>query len=249
MPQYDGDLCPGCKVLDWQDFASCSTDLDLAIGMQYMHSAYNGPNGPLIRGVRSMTTPHKQLKTSACRVCRILSIIKDAQCDQEPGETNHRHLVVGPFLSQIQLSPPRADLNNPALLWIGGRYGTLPHAEEPKYIALFQPGFWTESCRIQPLITDFSWMQNAIADCHEHHPNCFKAASGSFVPGLRVIDCLAGCSPPSIILAPDSCRYVALSYVWGPAHPAEVAATIKDAMKVTLNLGLRFLWVDRYVSA
>lgn len=234
MPQNEV-LCTDCEALDWRNIARTSIV----------------PSGM----VGEMRTPHRHRKNSVCRICRIFWTIMKEQLVQEwdPGRFRYRPLKVGPFRSQIPLSPSTDDLPKPVLLWLGGweYFEDMGYGRESKYIALFQPGFWTESYRIQPLITDFSWMQNAIADCHKHHSNCSKTAPATFVPGLRVIDCLAVCSTPSVILAPDLCQYVALSYVWGPAHVAEdeVAAAIKDAIEVTLKLSLRYLWVDRYVSA
>lgn len=242
MSQNDAVLCSDCAALDWRDFA---------------RPRYNEHREPLNRVVKHIETPHEQLKTSACRICRIISIIKDAPRDQEwaPGRFYDRHLEVGPLESRIRLSPSTNSLTNPALLWIGSWHDFKKrngYRQESKYIALFQSGYLAESYKIQPFINDFSWIKNAIADCQQHHSNCSKTASTPIVPELRIIDCQAGCSTPSITLAPGSCQYVALSYVWGgPAHVAddEVAPVIKDAMKVTLELGLRFLWVDRYVSA
>jgi hypothetical protein len=89
--------------------------------------------------------------------------------------------------------------------------------------------------------------------------------SGGFstTPYLRVIDVLDLC----IITAPSSCRYVTLSYVWGgvpmlkltkenkyhlsqPGSLKEnliwgyIPQTIRDAITLTQQLGLRYLWVD-----
>ncbi|KAH7093544.1 heterokaryon incompatibility [Paraphoma chrysanthemicola] len=54
---------------------------------------------------------------------------------------------------------------------------------------------------------------------------------------------------------PEDCSYVALSYVWGRPCPTLAASsnslrdapqTILDSMKITRELGFRYLWVDRY---
>jgi hypothetical protein len=64
-----------------------------------------------------------------------------------------------------------------------------------------------------------------------------------------------------IFPAPQSCQYAALSYVWGAAKGGQIELpcvrrvdlksyyqefpqTIKDAMKVTKIMGMRYLWVD-----
>jgi hypothetical protein len=63
---------------------------------------------------------------------------------------------------------------------------------------------------------------------------------------------LIDCQTLDIMLAEDM-PYVALSYVWGCGSAAtsitELEAlpnTIRDAITVTLKLGFRYLWVDRY---
>ena len=80
---------------------------------------------------------------------------------------------------------------------------------------------------------------------------------------MRLVDVEAMC----IIDAPRSCRYLALSYVWGNpmdgrlvlnlnnrhaltkphalrAHWDSIPKTISSAMKVVMDLGERYLWVD-----
>lgn len=70
----------------------------------------------------------------------------------------------------------------------------------------------------------------------------------------RVIDC----DTRKIVPMVSSCRFSALSYVWGHDStmddlpeakgrvPERLPRTIEDAMTVTKELGLHYLWVDRY---
>lgn len=77
--------------------------------------------------------------------------------------------------------------------------------------------------------------------------------------GLLLIDVKDSC----IVNAPDACPYVALSYVWGKCNSYKLTkadlpstrqkrgllrkalpATVRDAITVTLGVGLRYLWVD-----
>lgn len=81
------------------------------------------------------------------------------------------------------------------------------------------------------------------------------------LPDLLVIDCEA----ERLVPAGAGCKFAALSYVWGHSqegrydgddgepfqpdlrsrrHP--LPRTVRDAMHVVRELGLRFLWVDRY---
>lgn len=79
---------------------------------------------------------------------------------------------------------------------------------------------------------------------------------------FRLVDTIDEC----IIPAPQSCRYIALSYVWGQAailklsednaekferpgslkqHMADLSKTVQDAIHVVRSMGERYLWVDR----
>ncbi|KDR77666.1 hypothetical protein GALMADRAFT_119775 [Galerina marginata CBS 339.88] len=86
------------------------------------------------------------------------------------------------------------------------------------------------------------------------------------IPSFRIIDVVDNC----LTLAPENCKYVALSYVWGPIDPKTIMRTLKanlsdlqksggllmpkyyekmpqtvrDAMEVVRRLELRYLWVD-----
>jgi hypothetical protein len=85
-----------------------------------------------------------------------------------------------------------------------------------------------------------------------NHHNCCREAHLPDSILLKVIDC----STRTIVLAAPGCEYVALSYVWGlirrlergdgASLPPSCDFIIEDAIRVTLELGFRFLWVDRY---
>ncbi|PMD16818.1 HET-domain-containing protein, partial [Hyaloscypha hepaticicola] len=95
-----------------------------------------------------------------------------------------------------------------------------------------------------------------MAYCSENHRQTCSTMETSPIESLRVIDC----QTRTIIQAPPGCQYVALSYVWGPSTtpsknteaqniPPTIQnepKTISDAIHVTLKLGIRYLWIDRY---
>ena len=76
----------------------------------------------------------------------------------------------------------------------------------------------------------------------------------SRLPYVSLIDCVAG----NIVKGSLSDQFLALSYVWGPQkeplefHSADsfslqnAPLTVRDAAKAVLELGRRYLWVDRY---
>jgi hypothetical protein len=102
--------------------------------------------------------------------------------------------------------------------------------------------------------------------CENEHPKLVDHVQTSLKLGittLRVIDT----EENRICEVETSCPYICLSYVWGPpiANPIllttatktrmetidglvnngiDLPPTIKDAMKVTRDIGLRYLWVD-----
>jgi hypothetical protein len=105
----------------------------------------------------------------------------------------------------------------------------------------------------QPLLPgfiDFQPVKTWISKCHVNHNETCGTRGNAKVRSNRVIDCKQG------ILCNNGQPYVCLSYVWGSGSlgvevPGEnlsyaLPQTISDAMTVTLALGLRYLWVDRY---
>lgn len=104
-----------------------------------------------------------------------------------------------------------------------------------------------------PALVDFKLLQQWL-ESSEREGNFIEGTHP--VRNLMVIDCESG----KIIKAP-SAKYVALSYVWGQEKPKEeeleeidgclylkrrLENTIEDALTVTRQLNLRYLWVDRY---
>ena len=111
-----------------------------------------------------------------------------------------------------------------------------------------QPHFRKETYSTQLLTAvDYQWILAWLHRCHSKHVAC-QTQSGPGIQGFQVIDCLT----MSVVPAPKDCRYVALSYVWGPGTPSlaieQMPSVVKDSMQVTIALGFQFLWVDRYVS-
>ncbi|KAK3898421.1 heterokaryon incompatibility protein [Staphylotrichum tortipilum] len=83
--------------------------------------------------------------------------------------------------------------------------------------------------------------------CQKHH-NTACGVRGRHEPvtrGFRLIDCLV--DPPKVEVHPWGTKYVALSYVWGtsPADLVDWPKTVMDAVAVTKEMRLQYLWVDR----
>ncbi|KAJ7809291.1 HET-domain-containing protein [Mycena olivaceomarginata] len=104
------------------------------------------------------------------------------------------------------------------------------------------------------------WARNCIARCLREHSDCPKPAEGTPLP-TRVIDCAEVDHPRLFVTEGQTRAYAALSYVWGQSQPNSlrvdnleaytcsidvtlIPQTIRDAIKVTCDVGLRYLWVD-----
>ncbi|KAF8957040.1 heterokaryon incompatibility protein-domain-containing protein [Flammula alnicola] len=103
---------------------------------------------------------------------------------------------------------------------------------------------------------DFAMVRNWISMCENWHgSSCNKSqmfrrevkSVVDEIPSFRLIDVVDNC----IIRAPKNSKYAALSYVWGKVDflrtlkvSWRIPGTILDAMEVTRELNIRYLWVD-----
>jgi hypothetical protein len=104
---------------------------------------------------------------------------------------------------------------------------------------------------------DFGLVKAWIRECESHHGSyCRPRPFDGLSHFINVIDCEERC----VIPAPEDCKFIALSYVWGESsqQPRRAAVfdikdtlpqTIEDSVAVAIALGYRYLWVDRYVGA
>lgn len=113
---------------------------------------------------------------------------------------------------------------------------------------------------------DLGMCSKWLRDCEIHHlshcQDLGREIEKTPLPqGFRVIDTVDEC----IVLAPQNCRYIALSYVWGQVatlrlieenieelespgslarHRTSLSRTVQDAIHVVRSMGERYLWVD-----
>lgn len=87
--------------------------------------------------------------------------------------------------------------------------------------------------------------------CHTHE-DCNALGRPQSAPDFTVIDC----EKRELVVLQAPSPYITLSYVWG-AEPAQASSDdgrlperlprlIEDAISVTVSLGYRYLWIDRY---
>ncbi|GAT21461.1 hypothetical protein RIB2604_01003510 [Aspergillus luchuensis] len=114
----------------------------------------------------------------------------------------------------------------------------------------------------QPMV-DWSSVRIWLETCdREHGGSCHNGPLNSPPHEFRLIDTERGC----VVMAPPSCRYATLSYVWGSTTDEyalatkstikmleeegylfrnPIPATIKDSIRACIELKIRYLWVDR----
>jgi hypothetical protein len=113
---------------------------------------------------------------------------------------------------------------------------------------------------VWPLV-DVRRLKGMLRDCEENHEDCCALEPTLTPPGICVIDL----EKMTVSAAPDICRYVALSYVWGRStkdfltlkrdnittlnqenslKDVVLPQTVKDAIQLCRDLGERYLWVD-----
>ncbi|KAH7071446.1 heterokaryon incompatibility protein-domain-containing protein [Paraphoma chrysanthemicola] len=108
---------------------------------------------------------------------------------------------------------------------------------------------------LQPY-ADFLRLRSMLSRCARDHQLCQTPAQKSPV-NAKVIDCRTR----RVVKLKEHYRYIALSYVWGLQSttsiphsdgsastdlPTSLPRTIEDAISATIQLGLRYLWCDRY---
>lgn len=94
---------------------------------------------------------------------------------------------------------------------------------------------------------DYSLLRGWLGQCHQHHADICGNSRKETMSRLQVLDCRTRRVGPHI----PGIEFVALSYVWGHTmeqrlRQPEFPRTVEDAIKVTLELGFRYLWIDRY---
>src|SRR6201996_7451514 len=115
-----------------------------------------------------------------------------------------------------------------------------------------------ESCSIRLVSHNnigYQFIRDQLSACSTDHANCSETKTRpSNLTYLKLIDCVDG----KLVRGSLSDQYMTLSYVWGQQSSTSAESTsskfclenspltVRDAVQVVLNLGRRYLWVDRY---
>ncbi|UNI16831.1 hypothetical protein JDV02_003229 [Purpureocillium takamizusanense] len=124
----------------------------------------------------------------------------------------------------------------------GGRRTPEPPALTLNDTSWLQQGIWGRE--IGPT-ADLGVVRDWMHFCDENHEGrCSRQLIEAEMPGFRLIDCSA--SPPRVVDGSITAVYAALSYVLGKPSSGDLwPRVVQDAMVVTRELGIRYLWVDQ----
>ncbi|KAE9572600.1 hypothetical protein CGMCC3_g11159 [Colletotrichum fructicola] len=114
----------------------------------------------------------------------------------------------------------------------------------------------TGTSRLVPPVIDWTLLRSFVRTCQDSHEACRSAEEEFSIAGFCLINCITRSLEPATSEAP----YVALSYVWGQPdksndfqaslEPSDglpsMPLVIEDAMAAVREMGLVYLWVDRY---
>jgi len=108
---------------------------------------------------------------------------------------------------------------------------------------------------------DFKLLSSLINHCQNSHSQCNQVDDRCSLPYIYLIDCVE----ERVVREHPNQNYLALSYVWGqPSSQATfriayedkwpedsfslstAPLTVQDAVRVVRNLGMKYLWVDKY---
>lgn len=238
----DDFVCSQCRQVDW---ASLPALFEGSWSRKFRPREYWHQ--------KTIDANSMQLATSSCKICRILSVVKPQPLDTTECEVKAVSLYC--FNSYIRpfASTSARSLKTTALyVWPRDKFS--PGSIPSRCLVAIKRDTKDFCSRItSPRSIDYGWLRSLAQSCEESHKLCGRRGSHDpvSVPGLKVIEVLSR----AVIQAPPDCRYVALSYVWGkqPAvgresHLQNPPRLIEDAISVTIAMGYKYLWIDKYVS-
>lgn len=232
----EDSICDECRQVDWDSLPTLAENSEHSVTM-------------LRTFVRNIGANHEQLATSSCRICRILSVVKPQSLDHKECMVEARPLSAFTAYALSEYG------DNKTALHVRPRGNIFEsHDHHSRCLVVMRRDCEDFSSRtITSTSVDYDWLRGLARSCEKSHkgycrPSWFDPVA---VSGLKVIEV----SSRTIIEAPAGCRYVALSYVWGKQPDVSVTLhlqrpppLIEDAISVTIAMGYKYLWIDRYVS-
>jgi len=217
-PQFP--LCWKCKHIRWPMLAATKLPMTRKGLMDY-HNPYE--------------------PDTACPFCLFLGVLKYNRFDYIHVEAIN---VARKYAPTTRGNPSSMEGDYPII-----SFHLDKHREPPTWLRMLQADGTDHNTifrTLDPSAIDISVIKDWLSVCARDHTDFCLSGAQIKLPGFRVIDC----ETRRVILAPPKCNYVALSYVWGDNREEPkigYPATIEDSITVTLAIGYRYLWVDRYV--
>lgn len=184
-----------------------------------------------------------------CRICSLLKVIWNDPSLRPP--YNLREAVPNDFSDDMETLSK----------FLSARGLEMSGKHRSKYDAVSMSFFGFPSIKEIPINyldslrapkIDFTLLKSWIEHCSSKHgPGCKATWDPDLNPGMRLVHIK---EQRIVSNFQEALPYAALSYVYGARSaspdgdklPTEIPKTIKDAMDIAQELGLEYLWVDRY---
>lgn len=199
-----------------------------------------------------------KLRNSNCGFCKLIATIKSPLVDDKPCEL--RAYSANRTFARVR-RPVIQTHNNFTDTVVLGIVPTRGRSFHPyDFIGVLEPRQMSSSCmvgprKIKPDQINFDLLRSWLSFCGARHGSHCKSSNANEVRSLKVIDCIT----EKVIKAPENCRYVALSYVWGSDASSLIrdqtthqrletfSPVVRDSITVVKELGYQYLWVDKNV--
>ena len=230
-------LCSRCRRVDWTRLATIPPTWE---------------NNP--RSIHIINATRENLLDSSCRICQMIGTMVPPNMAEESFRLEahpswsllgHRH----------KRPAKESAVHDSIILHFSS---TRSYGFEPSGLIGLSLSNEKERFGIRPIkadTVDFEWLNQCLKHCREDHDTCCNPHHDTHTQNkmalrhrIRVIDCES--QDHEIIDARPNCRYAALSYVWGKpqrGNSTPFSQVVTDAIKVTVSLGLQYLWVDKHV--
>lgn len=251
------DLCSECRDIDFK--AAFDPLQDETGGYVRIYRRDAGSYRQTIKDSRGIDWP---VNDSSCQFCRYLVAVRGRRTPREWETGGYEIMFYAPRPWPIENS------NRRSKVYIKVKYFEsyiLPSGiEMQSHRALDtiichnnEPTRMAPDPQIVSPVFDVSLAKSWLRACDRHHPECIIDHDLQ-MPKTRLIDCTTRKIVPACDYAIDGPpRFVALSYVWGPAQhmttlteddnlPSKLPLTLQDAMTVTEALGFQYLWIDQF---
>ncbi|KAE9376481.1 HET-domain-containing protein [Stipitochalara longipes BDJ] len=251
FPQREEAICEDCSKIDFGKVRNLN-----ATSLQRKNT---GAQGILVSTLGARIFPPKG---AACALCRVFSASCIAPTSPSPHSSQGYELRAYSFLkysrytSLHHCSKDLKSRDQPFLAVVPENAGDEVHDQTRRVGLLFDSSSKNNQSkiftpRIVPPLLHYSILKEWLDYCKTHH-KVICGLEGDQSLNLKLIDCTS----LSIVSPSELPPYAALSYVWGHNGIStytkgrniilgSLPNVITDAIVVTKELGLNFLWVDK----